>query len=87
MGYTDALAFQPWPKWDQSALETKTIEIAVQVQGKRRGSIHVAKDTAKEELLRLAKAEPNILRHLEGMDIVKEIVVPGRLINLVVRPQ
>lgn len=87
MGYTDALAFQPWPKWDQSALETKTIEIAVQVQGKRRGSIHVSKDTAKEELLRLAKAEPNILRHLEGMDIVKEIVVPGRLINLVVRPQ
>ena len=87
MGYTDALAFHAWPKWDPAALETQTIEIAVQVQGKRRGSIHVSKETAKEELLRLAKAEPNILRHLEGMEIVKEIVVPGRLINLVVRPQ
>jgi len=87
MGFQDTLAFRSWPVWDPAALESKTIEIAVQVQGKRRGSIHVSKDSPKEEVLRLAKEESNVSRHLEGMRIVKEIFVPGRLVNLVVRPQ
>jgi leucyl-tRNA synthetase len=87
MGAEESLAFRSWPTWDPAALESKRIEIAVQVQGKRRGSIHVPKDTSKEEVLRLAKEDPNVARHLEGVRIVKEIVVPGRLVNLVVRPQ
>lgn len=87
MGAGESLAFRSWPTWDPAALESKRIEIAVQVQGKRRGSIHVSKDTSKENILRLAKEDPNVARHLEGMRIVKEIVVPGRLVNLVVRPQ
>ena len=87
MGNQDTLAYRAWPAWDAAALETQTIEIAIQVQGKLRASIHVPKSIDKDALLALAKEHGNIQRHLEGMRIVKEIVVPGRLVNLVVRPQ
>ncbi len=87
MGNQDTLAYRDWPSWDEAALETQTIEIAIQVQGKLRASIQVPKSIDKEALLVLAKEHGNIQRHLEGMMIVKEIVVPGRLVNLVVRPQ
>ena len=87
LGNQDTLAFRDWPSWDPAALETQTIEIAIQVQGKLRASIHVPKSIDKESLLTLAKEHENVQRHLEGMMIVKEIVVPGRLVNLVVRPQ
>ena len=60
--------------------------MAVQVQGKRRGQIEVAKDASKDDILAAAKALDTVARRLEGMQIVKEIVVPGRLVNLVVRP-
>lgn len=87
LGFTESLAFKAWPKWDPDALETSTIEIAIQVQGKLRASISVPKSIEKEDLLNLAKANEKVQRYLEGMQIVKEIVVPGRLVNLVVRPQ
>ena len=87
LGFSETLAYKAWPSWDPSALETSTIEIAIQVQGKLRASIQVSKSIEKQELLELAKSHEKIQRHLEGMQIVKEIVVPGRLVNLVVRPQ
>jgi leucyl-tRNA synthetase len=87
LGYEDTLAFRPWPKWDPAALETRKIEIAIQVQGKLRASIQVPKAIDREALLILAKDQPNVQRHLKGKEIVKEIVVPGRLVNIVVRPQ
>ncbi|MEC7240314.1 MAG: class I tRNA ligase family protein, partial [Myxococcota bacterium] len=87
LGFTESLAFKGWPKWDPGALETSTIEIAIQVQGKLRASIAVPKSIEKSALLELAKSNEKVQRHLEGMQIVKEIVVPGRLVNLVVRPQ
>ena len=87
LGGTESLAFKAWPKWDPEALETRSIEIAIQVQGKLRASISVPKSIEKEALLELAKAHEKVQRYLEGMQIVKEIVVPGRLVNLVVRPQ
>ncbi len=86
LGCTSCLSDEPWPQWDPEALVESTVNIAVQVQGKLRGSLSVPKDMEKDELLRQAKALENVARHLEGMSIVKEIVVPGRLVNFVVRP-
>ena len=59
--------------------------LVVQVNGKLRDRIEVAADTAEEELVELAKASENVQRHLDGKAIVKEVVVPGRLVNLVVK--
>jgi len=87
LGCEESLAYRAWPKWDPAALETQDIEIAIQVQGKLRASIMVPKTIEKDALLELAKAQSNVQRHLEGKVIVKEIVVPGRLVNIVVRPQ
>ena len=87
LGAQESLATMPWPEWDAGALETQSIEIAIQVQGKLRASVKVPKDISKDDLLAIAKENDRVQRHLEGMVIVKEIVVPGRLVNLVVRPQ
>ena len=57
----------------------------VQVNGKRRDQIEVAADTPNDELLRLAHASKLVESHLDGKEVVKEVVVPGRLVNLVVR--
>ncbi|MCP4808248.1 MAG: leucine--tRNA ligase [Proteobacteria bacterium] len=86
LGHTTSLAYEPWPVFDPSALVEDTVTITVQIQGKRRGQLDVPKDASKEAILAEAKALPNVAKHLEGMAIVKEIVVPGRLVNLVVRP-
>jgi leucyl-tRNA synthetase len=57
----------------------------VQVNGKRRDQISAATGASEDELLGLAKASENVRRHLDGHEIVKEVVVPGKLVNLVVR--
>jgi leucyl-tRNA synthetase len=76
---------QPWPEADPELLERETYMLVVQVNGKLRDRIEVAADTAEEELVELAKSSENVQRHLDGKAIVKEIVVPGRLVNLVVK--
>ena len=76
---------QPWPEADPELLERETYMLVVQVNGKLRDRIEVASDTAESELVELAKASDNVQRHLDGKAIVKEIVVPGRLVNLVVK--
>ena len=57
----------------------------VQVNGKRRDQLTVGADTPEDELLELARTSPNVIRHLDGKQVMKEIVVPGKLVNLVVR--
>jgi leucyl-tRNA synthetase len=84
-GHDASVHLQAWPEWDESALERDEAVIAVQVNGKLRGEVTVGVDATKEELLAAAKAATNVARHLEGMTIVREIVVPGRLVNLVVK--
>jgi leucyl-tRNA synthetase len=76
---------QGWPQADPAMLARDTFTLIVQVNGKRRDQIEVAADTGETELLELAKAGENVRRHLDGREVVKEIVVPGRLVNLVVR--
>ena len=86
-GHDGSVHLQAWPEADAAALVRDEVVIAVQVGGKLRGEVTVPTDAAKEDLLAAAKANPNVQRHLEGMAIVREIVVPGKLVNLVVKPQ
>jgi leucyl-tRNA synthetase len=76
---------QPWPEADPALLERDTYMLVVQVNGKLRDRIEVPSETGEAELLELAQASENVKRHLDGKAIVKSVVVPGRLVNLVVR--
>ena len=74
---------QSFPKPDPAALKQDEIELVVQVNGKLRGKITVAKDAAKDEIEALAQQDANVIQHTEGKTIRKIIVVPGRLVNIV----
>jgi leucyl-tRNA synthetase len=76
---------EPWPQADAALLSSETFTLVVQVNGKRRDQIEASEGTPEEELLRLARESEGVQRHLDGGEIVKEIVVPGKLVNLVVR--
>jgi leucyl-tRNA synthetase len=75
----------PWPKPDPALLESDTFTLVVQVNGKLRARIEAAVDAPEEELVRLARSTDAVQRQLDGKEIVKEVVVPGKLVNLVVR--
>ena len=68
---------------DEKALLTDEVEVVIQVNGKLRGKISVGRDTPKAEVERLALAEPNVARHLEGKTLRKVVVIPGKLVNVV----
>ena len=85
LGHEGTLAYAPWPKYDESLLVENTIEVPVQINGKMRGKIEVAADISKDDLAAAAKADPKIAAQLDGKTIVKEIVIPGKMVNLVVK--
>jgi leucyl-tRNA synthetase len=74
----------PWPRVDATALAQDEIELVLQVNGKLRGSITVAKDASKEAIEQLALANPNVQKFMEDKPAKKIVVVPGRLVNVVV---
>ncbi|MGH2918510.1 MAG: leucine--tRNA ligase [Solirubrobacteraceae bacterium] len=76
---------QDWPDADAAWLESDTFELVVQVNGKVRDRVRAPTHASREELLELARAAPKMQAHLDGRELVKEIVVPGRLVNVVVR--
>ena len=78
------LVHAPWPVADESLLVETTVTLPVQVNGKRRAEIVVAKDLDKSEVEKLALNEDAILRALDGAAPKKVIVVPGRIVNVVV---
>ena len=85
MGNSTCMAECTWPTFDEDALREDSIKIAVQVMGKLRGTIDVAPDADRDTVLAAAKAQENVARHLEGKTIIKEIFVPGRLVNFVAK--
>jgi leucyl-tRNA synthetase len=85
LGHDNTLAYEPWPTWDEALLVENTIEIPVQITGKLRGKVLVAADADQTTVLAAAKADPKVAPHLEGKTIVKEIYVPGKMVNLVVK--
>ena len=83
LGHAEPLIDAAWPTSDPAALEQNEIEIVVQVNGKLRGKIKTPRDAAKEAIEAAAMAEENVARNIEGKQIRKVIVVPGRLVNIV----
>ena len=77
------LCNQDWPTYNEAYLVEDEVEIVVQVNGKLRGKITVAKDASKDEIEALAQQDANVIQHTEGKTIRKIIVVPGRLVNIV----
>ncbi|MHB1469231.1 MAG: leucine--tRNA ligase [Solirubrobacteraceae bacterium] len=76
---------QPWPQADPSILERDTYELVCQVNGKLRDRVQAPSEASERELVELCKGAPNVLAHLDGLSVVKEVVVPGKLVNLVAR--
>ena len=85
LGHAEPIHHQPWPEWDESALQKSEVEIAVQINGKVRGRIYIpaglTRETAEKELLE----NPKVQELTGGKQIVKVIFVPGRLLNIVVK--
>ena len=84
-GHQQSLAYEPWPEYDEGMLVEDTAELAVQVNGKTRGRITVATGASQADIIAAALADEKIAAHVADKTIVKQIVVPGRLVNLVVK--
>ena len=85
MGHNNTIAFEKWPKYDIEKTKEDTFFMVVQVNGKVRGKIEVATDTSKEEMEKLAFEIDNVKVHVEGHEVVKTIVVPKKLVNIVIK--
>ena len=74
-----------WLTYDENKISDETVNIAVSVNGKLRATFSVTKDTDKDELLNIAKSQENVVKHIEGHEIIKEIVVPNKIVNIVIK--
>jgi len=81
----EALLYSEWPKHDEKYLIETEVEVAIQVNGKLRGRLNVKKDMVESDLKALALAHENVLRHIERLNVVKVIVIPNKIVNIVVR--
>lgn len=85
LGYKGYLHQSTWPIYDEAKTKDSVIEMPIQVNGKVRGTIEVSVDATKEEIKEKALSDENISKFLEGKNIVKEIFVPGKIYNIVVK--
>jgi leucyl-tRNA synthetase len=85
LGHDDLLCRQAWPAWDAKFLIESTIEYAVQVNGKLRSTFSIAADAAEAAILDAALADAKVIAAIDGKTMVKKIVVPKKLVNLVVK--
>ncbi len=85
LGHAETLTYAAWPTYDEKFLVDDTVEVIVQVNGKLRAKLQVAKDIDKDTLQDLALNDENVLKFTEGKNIVKVIVVPGKIVNIVVK--
>ena len=86
-GYGGQVCLQPWPEYDESKTVAATAKMAVQVSGKVRANIEVPADAADADIVSAALAEPKIAKLAEGMELVKSIVVRGKLVSLILKPK
>ena len=83
LGHVGTITYAEWPTYDESKLVEKNVEIVIQVNGKKRQHLVVAKDASKDEIQELAMNDEKIKAELEGKTVRKVIVVPGKLVNIV----
>lgn len=85
LGHSESIAYAPWPTYDETMTQSDTIDIVVQVMGKKRAVISVPANADKETVLATAKEAENVKTFIDGKTILKEVYVPGRLVNFVVK--
>ncbi len=85
LGHNNTIAYEEWPKYDESKIVDTSVTIAVSVNGKVRATLETPKDIDDEELKKLAMENDNVKRHIDGKEIVKFIVVKNKIVNIVVR--
>jgi leucyl-tRNA synthetase len=85
LGHDKTLAYEPWPTFDERWTKDSEVEIPVQILGKLRGKVVVPADSTQAAIEAAAKADPKIAELLAGKTVVKTIVVPGKLVNFVVK--
>lgn len=85
LGHEQTLAYEPWPAYDVELTREDTLEIPVQVQGKLRGRIRVAAAATAADIEQAARSDARVADWLDGKEIVKVVVVPGRMVNFVLR--
>jgi leucyl-tRNA synthetase len=85
LGHENTIAFEPWPTYDEAKTTDDEVEIVVQINGKLRAKIKAAVDMPSAEVIALAKADAAIAAAVEGKTIVKEISVPNKIVNIVVK--
>jgi leucyl-tRNA synthetase len=85
LGHDRTLAYEPWPEFDEALTKEDTIEIPVQIKGKVRSKIRVPAAASRQEMEAAARADSRVAELIGGKDVIKVIVVPGRLVNFVVK--
>ncbi len=85
LGHDSTIAYEPWPIYDEDKCKDDVIETAVQINGKVRSVVRIPAGAEKDEILSIVKADAKIIAALDGKTIVKEIVIPGKIINIVVK--
>ena len=85
LGHTNTIAYEKWPEYDPSKLKEDKIKLPVSVNGKLRGNIEIDENLSKEEIIKLAKQEENVSKYLDNHEIVKEIYVPNKILNIVIK--
>ena len=84
-GHEDTIAYESWPTYDEAKCVDDEVEIVIQINGKLRAKIKAPKDTPAAEAIALAKTEESVAAAIEGKTIVKEISVPNKIVNIVIR--
>lgn len=85
LGHDGTIAFEKWPEFDEEAVKEDTVEIGVQINGKVKGKVEIAVDEDSQTVIAKAKEIPAVAKAIEGKNIVKEIYVPGRIVNIVAK--
>ena len=85
LGHDGTIAFEKWPEFDEEAVKEDTVEIGVQINGKVKGKVEIAVDEDSQTVIAKAKEIPAVSKAIEGKNIVKEIYVPGRIVNIVAK--
>uniref|UniRef100_A0A7S0DVS4 leucine--tRNA ligase n=1 Tax=Amorphochlora amoebiformis TaxID=1561963 RepID=A0A7S0DVS4_9EUKA len=84
LGNPESIAYEPWPQFDEKLCEDSTVSIGVQVNGKLRGQLEIAKDAPEDEAKSLALALPRVAEQCDGKEVKKFIYRPGKIVNIVV---
>ena len=85
LGHNESISYEAWPTYDEAKIQDDTIELPIQFNGKLRATIKIAKDLPKEEVEKEVKANERVQSLLEGKEIVKEIYVPNKIYNIVIK--